>query len=130
GESLLVLLGLFFELGQLGERSLAVALDNGALRRIGAVHEVGSEGIDAALQRVGVRLVAVERLLEPFEAACPIGLVLSRLVGLGVLLVFRVFGAFRVLRRTARCRSGGLIGAGGRWRAGTVGDGPERAVAD
>ena len=53
-----------FQPVELGDRLLTIALDDGALRRIAAIDEIGRERVDAALKRIEVALVALELRLQ------------------------------------------------------------------
>ena len=86
-----VVFDLFLEAAELGERLQAVALNAGALNGIRPRREIGSQGVDPALHRIDEDLVAIERGLELFPVAGPVGLALRQPV-----LAFVVPGLGRV----------------------------------
>src|SRR5438874_345209 len=63
-EGLLVVDDGFLQLLELGERLVAILLDDAALRGVGAVDEIGGERVDLRLERPGERLIAIERVLK------------------------------------------------------------------
>src|SRR5204863_7126317 len=75
GEGFLVVVELLFEAAELGERLLTIAVDKRPLRRIGAVHEIGRQRVDARLQGIRNRLVALELILDCLFALRPIRLI-------------------------------------------------------
>ena len=94
---------------------LAVALDDGALRRIVRADEIGGQRIDAALHRVGEHLVALELALQLLHAPRPVGLILS---GPSLLVfVFRPCPCLRLPSAAWRCRCCGGGGDGPRFLA-------------
>src|SRR6185436_4493932 len=78
GDRFLVVDNLFLEPIEFGQRTLPIAFDNPALRRVVAIDEIGGQRVDPSLHRVQVAGVAVEREACRVDAFFPVLLVLGR----------------------------------------------------
>src|SRR5262245_44937038 len=65
-DGFLVVRNRLLEAIELGDRLASIPLDHVLLRRVVAVHEIGGQRVDAAVQGIGVRLIALELLLHCF----------------------------------------------------------------
>src|SRR6185436_17186832 len=101
GDGLLIVLEGFVQAVEFGDRALAIALDDGALRGIGTGREVGRQAVDPALHRVGEHLVALELRVEFLLPTRPVLLVPGRAA-----VLRRVLGL--VIGRRSRRRAGSI----------------------
>src|SRR5262249_17307776 len=67
----------FLQAVELVDRLLPIAANRSALRRIVARGEIGPQRVDARLECVGERLVAIHLRLEVFHAVGPVRLILD-----------------------------------------------------
>src|SRR5580765_3881373 len=108
-DRLLLVLHLLLHTIELGERLLAIRLDQRALRRIVARSEVGPERIDLALQRVEIHLGVLE-IRPGLGRPIATGLLVARL------LLLRLVSRLLLGRLCGVPSRGRLIRAGGRNR--------------